>query len=117
MAVIAVWAIVILVLGTFLGLEVYYHVKFTPEQRAQAESRDSHNDQTTVKRRSVTEWLGQERLLSRPSGPKPIVVKTLPRMTAPGVRRGLIEKMAADGYSMTSLTRTTTGNITFSLDR
>jgi ribosomal protein L7/L12 len=46
---------------------------------------------------------------------KDVVVKTLPRMTAPFVRRRLIEDMALNGYSATNIVRTTTGKtiITF----
>jgi hypothetical protein len=52
---------------------------------------------------------------SRRETRKSVVVKTLPRMTAWGVRKMTIEGFAKNGYAPTNVTRTTTGKtiITF----
>jgi hypothetical protein len=62
-------------------------------------------------------YSGYEYAPTRRDIQKPVVVKTLARMTAPWVRKRLIEDMAANGYALTNLTRTTTGKTIATFNR
>ena len=112
--------------GSVLGLIVWFVVMTPDQRRAQKEKTEASRE---AMRKSLAEkgasfggsspskpvepafsgYHGYKGSPTRKDVQKPVVVKTLPRMTAPYVRRRLIEDMAANGYAMTNMVRTTTG--------
>jgi hypothetical protein len=110
-----------------IGHAIHWHY-MTPEQREaytaknkadavmRQESTDRAREEREQRKREqpiFVGYSGYENAPTRKDIQKPVVVKTLPRMTAPYVRNRLIEDMAANGYAASNLVRTTTGKTTW----
>lgn len=123
---IAFWLMVVCG-GSVLAFMVYsaFWALFHPEQarknrreaalqreKAKAEAAENRRERAKVMAATTPKtagYSGYAGSVSRKDLAKPVVVRTLPRMTAPYVRQRMIEDFAANGYAMMNMTRTTTG--------
>jgi hypothetical protein len=119
----AFWACIGGIIAILVGHKIHWAM-MTPERReaqiaknkaaeagrqANIERAREQKEQRQREKPVFNGYSGYEYAPTRKDIQKPVVIKTLARMTAPWVRKRLIEDMAANGYALTNLTRTTTG--------